>query len=70
MIFDERNRDVKILIEAKRARRLSYEESLNIFFDMNKTMLKICTESVIAENPNISKKNLLNEVKRIYSFGK
>lgn len=68
MIFDERNRDAKLLIEAGRARKMTSEQSLQAFFDMNNAMLRICIESIKAEKPRISEKNLLKEVKRAYSF--
>ncbi len=68
MIFDERDRSAKLFIEAERIRHLTPQQSLEVFFDMNRAVLKVCTESVRAQNPKISGKGLLNEVKRIYSF--
>ena len=46
MIFDERKRDSKLYIEAERMKKLTPEESLELFFDMNKAMLRFCIESI------------------------
>ena len=70
MIFDERKRDSKLYIEAERMKKLTPEESLDVFFDMNKIMLRFCIESIKAEKPRISEKELLIEIKRIYSLRK
>ena len=70
MIFDERKRDAKLAIEAERIRNLTPQQSLEVFFDMNSAMLKICIESIRAEAPGISEKELLKELRRIYAFRK
>lgn len=68
MIFKEENREAKLFIEAERVKTLTPQQSLEVFFDLNRAVLKICVESIRAENPDISEEQLLKEVKRIYSF--
>ena len=70
MIFDERDRGAKAMIEAGRSKNLTPEQSLQAFFDMNSAVLKICIGSVKADDPKISEKRLLKEIKRIYSLRK
>ena len=67
MIFDERNREAKLFIEAERIKSKTPEQTLDTFFDMNRSVMKICVESIMAQNPGISERRLLKEVKRAYA---
>ncbi len=68
MIFDEHNRNTKLLIEIEKIKPLNSQQSLDIFFDMNNAILKICKESIKSQHKRISKKGLLKEIKRVYSL--
>ena len=68
MIFDEKNRNAKLLIEAGVNKNLTPQQTFETFIDMNNAVLSICIESIRAADPGISEKDLLEEVKKAYSF--
>ncbi|MBI4451605.1 hypothetical protein HY642_06540 [Candidatus Woesearchaeota archaeon] len=68
MIFDERDRQAKVCIEGTRSASITPQEGLEVLFDLNQAMMKLCIESIRARNPNVSERELLREVKRIYAL--
>lgn len=57
-----------LVTSASRLQNVSPEETVNALFSMNNAMLKVCIASIKQENPDISEKDLLKELKRIYGL--
>lgn len=66
MIFDEKDRLAKIYISPNRLRNISSEETIKAMMSMNKAMVDICVASIKSENPDITEKELIKEMNKIF----
>lgn len=66
MIFNEKDRLAKVYIGAEQLKGKSSSETFKAMLDMNNAVLKMCVSAIKSRKPNISEKELLEELKRIY----
>ncbi|MFQ6062408.1 MAG: hypothetical protein ACE5J9_04440 [Methanosarcinales archaeon] len=68
MIFDETDEYQKLLVSVNQLRRINGSESLEAMANMIDAALSLCISSIKYENPGISDKELIKNLKKIYSM--
>jgi len=68
MIFNEADESQKLLVSVRQLRKFKGSDSLEAMVDLIDSALRICIKSVRSENPGISDKQLLKNIKEIYGI--
>lgn len=67
-MFDETDESQKLLVSVAQLRRIKSSESLEAMVDMIDTALSLCISSIRSEQPEISDKELIKNIKAIYGL--
>ncbi len=70
MVFNENDRKQKIAMETMLFKGVSGERKLEIVAELNKAVRDLCIDGIKAKKPDISERELINELDKIYWSGR
>jgi len=70
LVFNENENKQKIAMETMIFKYVSGERKLEMVAELNKAVRDLCIDSIKEKKPNISNKELINELNKIYWSGR